>query len=66
MAKAKAKATSNTITHEQYMEQLHNFVASQMNEQTNSNHTVEFWANFNNECQIKFDAQLSAQGITVV
>jgi hypothetical protein len=65
MAKAKAKASSNTITKEQYDEQLRSYIVEQMATITDTNHSLEFWAGFNNECKAKYDEQLSAEGITV-
>ena len=56
----------STITQDEYSKELRAFIVSQMSTITSDeNHSLTFWAEFNNKCQAEFDASLTAQGITV-
>jgi len=56
----------NTITEDQYNEQLRKYIVSQMSTITENNHSLDFWAKFNIQCKEEFDTSLTAQGITVI
>ena len=55
-----------TITKEEYVTQLKNYITDKMKELTHDSEPMSFWIQFNKDKQIEFDALLAANGVTVV
>lgn len=54
------------ITKEEYLVQLRNYITIEMRNLQHNGESVAFWAQFNKDKQVEFDAQLAANGVTVV
>jgi|688.fasta_scaffold2257541_2 hypothetical protein len=57
---------NNTITKEEYISQLRSYITNEMKELDHNHEGTKFWVQFNKDKQIEFDAQLAANGISVV
>ena len=55
-----------TITKEEYVTQLKNYITDKMKELTHDSEPMSFWIKFNKDRQIEFDDMLAANGVTVV
>lgn len=55
-----------TITKEEYLRQLNEYIVAEMAKTPHDHESLDFWVRFNKDRQVEFDAQLVANGITVV
>lgn len=55
-----------TITKEEYVIQLKSFITQKMRELSHNSEPISFWTQFNKDKQAEFDAQLTANGVSVV
>ena len=57
---------NTTITREEYMSQLKEYITSEMQKLEHDSEPISFWAQFNRDKKIEFDNQLFANGVSVV
>jgi len=56
---------NTTITREEYITQLKEYITSEMTKLEHNHESVSFWAQFNRDKKIEFDTQLAEKGITI-
>ena len=57
---------NTTITREEYMTQLREYITSEMKKLEHDNEPISFWAQFNREKKVEFDNQLSTNGVSII
>jgi hypothetical protein len=57
---------NNTITKEEYVSQLRNYVTTEMKKLEHDHEGTKFWIKFNKDKQVEFDTKLASRGIKVV
>ena len=55
-----------TITKEEYVTQLKEYILSEMKKLNHNHEGTKFWIQFNKDKQVEFDAALAANGVTVI
>ena len=57
---------NTTITREEYMTQLREYITSEMKKLNHDDEGIGFWVQFNKDKKTEFDNQLTANGISVI